>query len=144
MAGSSSTIKICSPAMSAPGPAPQAHARCRAPNVLAGHRLRLHRRGGARHWHLDDEPAAAWLVVLDPDRAAVLRDDLVDYRQPEAHPGDLRREVGKEELLLVLGADARAGVRDDDARVPGLGQAHALDPDLSHGADRLDRVVDEV
>ena len=74
----------------------------------------------------------------------MLRDDLVDDRQPEAHPGDLRREVGKEELLLVLGADARAGVRDDDARVPGLGQVHGLDHDLSHGADRLDRVVDEV
>src|SRR3989441_12586738 len=83
-------------------------------SVLAGHALGLDRRGGARHGHLDDEPAAARLVVLDVDRAAVLGYDLPDDRQPEPHARGLGREAGQKELLLVLGTDAGPGVGHDD------------------------------
>src|SRR5437867_3727307 len=58
-------------------PRAQALARCRAQDMLAGHRLCLDRRGGARHGHLDDEPAPARLVVLDADRTAVDRKSVV-------------------------------------------------------------------
>src|SRR5437899_8532965 len=91
----------------------------------------FHRHAGAGDGDFDDEAGALGLVVLDPDRAAVLAHDLVHDREPEAHPGDLRREVGQEELLLVLGADARPVVGDDDARVPRLGHVHRLDLDVA-------------
>src|SRR5439155_4107534 len=128
----SSTIKMCSPAMSvdsegglAPLPMPPrigcarkagAQTAVRSTRPWA-HALCLDRRGGARHGHLDDEPAAARLVVLDMDRAAVLGHDLPDDRQPEPHARGLGREVGQKELLLVLRTDAGPGVGHDDPGV---------------------------
>src|SRR5262249_61227494 len=90
MAGSSSTIRMCSPAMSG-----------------------LHRHAGAGDRDLDDEARALGLVVLDPDRAAVLAHDLVDDREPQAHPGNLGREVRQEQLLLFISRVARAAAGDD-------------------------------
>src|SRR5215510_3681889 len=122
MAGSSSTMSMCSPAIYLmPLPdilvvrgVPQAQARLRARLCLREparscvisrlrlklrrHLSRLHRDGGAGDGDFDDEAGALGLVVLDPDRAAVLAHDLVDDRQAEAHAGHLRREVGQEEL----------------------------------------------
>src|SRR5207244_13112254 len=101
---------------------------------LAGRRVSpafsgLNRDAGAGDGDLDDEAGALGGVVLDPDRAAVLADDLVHDRQAEAHPRDLRREVRQEELLLVVRADARAVVGHHDTRGPGPGQLHRLRPD---------------
>src|SRR5215475_6354741 len=76
IAGSSSTIRMCSPAMGHSG--------------LSG----LHGRGDAGHWQLHDEATAPRLVVLDPDDAAVLDRDLVHDGQAQPHAVGLRREVG--------------------------------------------------
>src|SRR5437899_687110 len=113
--GSSSTIRMCSPAIPILLAPPQAERRWRAEDVLTGHASCSHGRGRARDGQVHHEATAARRVVLDVDQPAVLGHDLVDDRQAEPHAARLRREVGLEELVLVLGADAGPGVADDDA-----------------------------
>src|SRR4029450_13108281 len=95
MARSSSTIRMCSRGM-----------------------LDLHRRRGASEsarGRLDHEPASRGVFVLHPDAAAVLGDDLVHDGEAQPHAGGLGGEVGDEEPLLVLRADAGTAVRDHHA-----------------------------
>src|SRR5262245_16226042 len=128
MAGSSSTIRMCSPATLPLLAVLQAQARSRAhgcarrpryfppsPSVIMSGGL--DRGGSARHRQLHHEAGAGRLVVLDPDRPAVLGHDLVYDRQAQSHARDLRGEVREEESLAILVADARAVVGHDD---PGM------------------------
>src|SRR5690349_8035004 len=96
--------------------------RSRGAPLLSFITLRSHGGGRARDGQLDGEAAAARLVVLEADGAAVLGGDLADDRQAETHAGHLGREVRQEELVAVLLRDARAVVAHDDAHVGGAGQ----------------------
>src|SRR2546427_11202104 len=99
---SSSTTRTRSLAMrsfyssrAAPG-----HSSC--PDTLLG--------GGRRQ--LDHEARAARPVALDPDASVVIGDNAVHDRQPQAGPLLLGREIGQEQPVAVLVADAGAVVGD--------------------------------
>src|SRR5207253_3371034 len=88
-----------------------------------GSRRRLRRLGRPRQE--DRESAALPHLALDFDPAAVLGDDPVRDREPEARPlpDRLGREERLEDVRQVVARDAAALVRDRDAEVIRLGGA---------------------
>src|SRR5262245_42804167 len=120
--GSSSTIRILSPAMRASA--------------------RESDRGVSRN--LDDEARAALGGVLDTDRAAVLGPDALDAGEPEPRTLRLRRHVGGEERLADRDGDTGTAIAhlDTEGSRARIGPRH--DRDLSLAPHRRDRVVDEV
>src|SRR6266511_1661674 len=80
----------------------------------SGDAYRVHCRRAARADEADDERGPAAAVALDLDAPAVLGDDLLRQRQPEAGAALLGREEGIEDLRQIGGLDALAGVGDGE------------------------------
>src|SRR5947199_252273 len=69
---------------------------------------------GRFYRRVDGEAGARGQVVLDADGSVVLRHDMADDRETQAGAAIFRGKIGQEKFLLVIGADAAAGVRDHE------------------------------
>src|SRR5689334_1330351 len=101
--------------------APTIHPR----EAASGSDPRGEQRGAVAQWELDREASAATGALGDGDAAAVVRDDAVHDREAEAGAalGVLRREVGREHLVLEVGRDPGPVVLDhEDRAIAGLAE----------------------
>src|SRR5262249_58710022 len=70
------------------------------------------RRGRNAGWELDGEPSPARLVGPDPNVAAVVFDDLINDRQPQAGAIFFGRKIGLEDARPNLRRYSRSVVRN--------------------------------
>src|SRR6266571_3528176 len=109
--------------------------------------LRRRRRLRTLGRNLDPEGRSGARRALHLDLAAVVLDDPLGDRQPQADPRLARREERLEDPFEVGGGDAGAGVAEDDRRrrhPPGRAARRGLHLQPAARRRRLDRVDDDV